>query len=100
MTDPVVCGNLPPGNPPPVEAAVFDRRLARVAALATLAAIFAGIAYSRESGFTLYAVLFAVPYAAFVLAHRRPLGFREAVRKIQLSFSSFSRVTSSLLLGR
>ncbi len=68
MADPVAFRSLPPGDRPPPEAAVSDRRLARVAALAALAAIFAAIAYSRESGFAVYAVLFAIPYAAFVLA--------------------------------
>jgi hypothetical protein len=67
MTDPVAFGNLPPGIRPLPEGAVFDPYLARVAALAALAAIFAGTAYSRESGFTVYAILFAIPYAAFVL---------------------------------
>ncbi len=67
MADPVAFGGVPPGNPPPPEGAVFVR-LARVAALAALAVIFAGIAYSRESGFIIYAVLFAIPYAVFVPA--------------------------------
>jgi hypothetical protein len=43
--------------------------MARVCALATLAVIFAAVAYSRENGFYAYTVLLAIPYLVFVLAH-------------------------------
>jgi hypothetical protein len=39
-----------------------------VSGLAALALIFAGAAYSRELGFIVYAVLFAIPHAVFVAA--------------------------------
>ena len=68
MSEPAVLGNLRPGNPPPPEAPVFEQNLARVSALAALTVVFAGVAYSRETGFTVYAVLFAIPYIFFVLA--------------------------------
>jgi len=57
-----------PSDPPTPEGAVFYRRMARVSALAALAIIFAGIAYSRESGFFMYAFLFAIPFMVFGLA--------------------------------
>jgi hypothetical protein len=66
MPDPVAVGNVPLESPQS-DIAVFDQRLARVSALATLATIFAAVAYSRESGFAVYAVLFAIPYAVFGL---------------------------------
>lgn len=55
-------------DPTPPERAGFNRRMARVCALAALAVIFAGIAYSRESGFIIYALLLAIPYIVFILA--------------------------------
>jgi hypothetical protein len=67
MSDPIALGNLPADNPPP-RIAAFDKRMARVSALAALTTIFAAIAYSRESGFAVYAVLFASPYVVFALA--------------------------------
>ena len=68
MTDFVAFDNPLLGNASPPETAVVDRRLARVAAAAASAAIFAAIAYWRESGLFIYGILFAIPYAAFVLA--------------------------------
>lgn len=47
---------------------VFDHRPARVSGLAALAVIFAGVTYSRELGFMVYAILFAIPHAVFVAA--------------------------------
>ena len=55
--------NLPAASAPDV--AALDQRVARVAGLATLAAIFAGVVYSRELGFGIYAVPFAIPHAVF-----------------------------------
>jgi len=52
-------------RPPPNTA--VDQRLARVSALAAIATIFAAVAYSRESGFAVYAALFAIPYVVFGL---------------------------------
>jgi hypothetical protein len=46
--------------------AAFDQRSARVSGLVALAIIFGGVAYSRELGFMAYAVLFAIPHAAFL----------------------------------
>jgi hypothetical protein len=59
---------MAPDDPTPSERAGFNHSMARVCALAALALIFAGIAYSRESGFIIYAVLLAIPYGVFVLA--------------------------------
>jgi hypothetical protein len=64
MTDPDPSGNLPAQITP--RTAVFDQRPARVSALAALAVLFAGVAYSSELGFMVYAVLFAIPHAVFV----------------------------------
>jgi hypothetical protein len=64
MPDP--SDNLPAQNEP--HTAVFDQRPARVSALAALAIIFAGVAYSGEPGFMVYAILFAIPHAVFVCA--------------------------------
>lgn len=50
------------------EVAAFDQRMARVAALAAITVILAGIAYTREIGFIVYGVLFAIPPAVFGLA--------------------------------
>jgi hypothetical protein len=55
-------------DPTPPERAGFDRRMARVSASATLAVVFAGLAYSRENGFYVYAALLAIPYVVFLLA--------------------------------
>ena len=66
MPNPDPSGNLPAQSAP--RTAVFDQRLARVSGLAALAVIFAGVAYSRELGFMIYAVLFAIPHAIFVAA--------------------------------
>src|SRR6478672_5333067 len=66
MPSPDPSGNLPAQSAP--RTAVFDQRLARVSGLAALAVIFAGVAYSRELGFMIYAVLFAIPHAIFVAA--------------------------------
>jgi hypothetical protein len=62
MPDP--SDNLPAQNEP--RTTMFDHRPARVSGLAALAIIFAGVAYSRELGFMVYAVLFAIPHAVFV----------------------------------
>ena len=62
MPDP--SDNLPAKNEP--RTTIFDHRPARVSGLAALAVIFAGAGYSRESGFMVYAVLFAIPHAVFV----------------------------------
>jgi len=67
MTDPIA-PDKSPGTPP--QDAVFDPRLvmqARAMALTTLAVIFGSIVYSRETGFTPYAVLFAIPYVVFMV---------------------------------
>ncbi|MGB9119004.1 MAG: hypothetical protein WCE73_00145 [Candidatus Angelobacter sp.] len=48
--------------------AALGHRLARVSALAALAVVFAGVAYSGELGFMVYATLFAIPHAVFVCA--------------------------------
>jgi hypothetical protein len=56
--------NLLPKNEP--RATMFHHRPARVSGLAALAVIFAGAGYLREHGFMVYAVLFAIPHAAFV----------------------------------
>ncbi len=67
MPGPLAFGNVAAGSPPP-GASVFDQRMARASALAALATIFASSAYLGESGFTVYAVLFAIPYVVFALA--------------------------------
>ncbi len=67
MPDPIAFGNIPADSPPP-EASKFAQRMARVSALSALATIFAAGAYVHESGFTVYAVLFAIPYVVFALA--------------------------------
>jgi hypothetical protein len=67
MPDPIAYGNLPPETPPK-DTASFYQSLARASALLALTSIFAGLAYSREEGFTGYAVLFASPYALFMCA--------------------------------
>ncbi|MGH9567602.1 MAG: hypothetical protein ACRD4I_16625 [Candidatus Angelobacter sp.] len=64
MPDPDPSGNLLAPSAP--RTAVFDHRPARVSGLAALAVLFAGVAYSREPGFMVYAVLFAIPHAVFV----------------------------------
>lgn len=66
MPNPDPSGNLPAQSAP--RTAVFYQRWARVSGLAGLAVIFAGAAYSRELGFMIYAVLFAIPHAVFVAA--------------------------------
>jgi hypothetical protein len=66
MPHPDPSGSLPAQSAP--RAASFDQRAARVSGLAALAVIFAGVAYSRELGFMVYAVLFAIPHAVFVAA--------------------------------
>jgi hypothetical protein len=65
MRDHVASGN-PLAETPPAANAGFDHSLARVSALVAVTSIFAGIAYSRESGFAVYAVLFAIPYFLFI----------------------------------
>jgi hypothetical protein len=50
------------------EVGAFDQRIARLAALAAIAIMFAGIGHTREIGFIVYGVLFAIPYAVFALA--------------------------------
>jgi hypothetical protein len=65
MPDPVAFGH-PPAETPPADTARFDQSLARVSGLVALTSIFAGVAYSRESGFAAYAVLFAIPYVLFM----------------------------------
>jgi hypothetical protein len=62
MPDP--SDNLPAKNEP--RTTMFDHRPARVSGLAALAVIFAGAGYSREPGFMVYAVLFAIPHTIFV----------------------------------
>lgn len=66
MPDPGPSGSLPAQSEP--RTAVFDQRAPRMSGLATLAVIFAGLAYSREPGFIVYAVLFVIPHALFVAA--------------------------------
>lgn len=66
MPNPDPSGSLPAQSKP--RTAVFDQRPARVSGLAALAVIFAGVAYSREPRFIVYAVLFAIPHAVFVAA--------------------------------
>lgn len=65
MSDHVAFGN-PLAETPPAVSSGFDQSLARVSALVALTTIVAGIAYSRESGFAAYAVLFAIPYVLFI----------------------------------
>lgn len=67
MPDPGAFDGLSANSLPP-ETAVIDRRLARVSVLAALAVVFAGAVYSRELGFIVYAILFAIPHAVFVSA--------------------------------
>src|SRR6478735_3348490 len=62
MPDP--SGNLMAPSGP--RTALFDQRPARVSGLAAVAVICAAAAYSRELGFMVYAVLFAIPHAVFV----------------------------------
>ena len=83
--------NLPAQHEP--RTGMFDHRPARVSALAALAVIFAGVAYSREPGFIVYAVLFALPHAVFVSAR--------SSRKWQAWGLAMGWVTSAvaLLLG-
>jgi ethanolamine transporter EutH len=64
MPDP--SDNLPAQNEP--RTTRFDHRPARTSGLAALAVVFAGAGYSRELGFMVYAVLFAIPHAVFVVA--------------------------------
>jgi hypothetical protein len=65
MHNHVASGN-PLAETPPAAEAGFNQRLARVSALVALTSIVAGIAYSRESGFAAYAVVFAIPYILFM----------------------------------
>jgi hypothetical protein len=81
-------GNLPAQSAP--RTAVFDQRAARVSGLAALAVIFAGVAYSRELGFMVYAVLFALPHAVFVSAR--------SCRKWQAWGLAIAWVTSAIAL--
>jgi len=67
MRDPVAFGN-PPAETPPSDTAGSGQSMARLSAAVALTSIFAGVVYSRESGFAAYAVLFAVPYALFICA--------------------------------
>jgi len=67
MADHIASGNLSSGTPLPA-GPVFDQRMARVSALAALATLLAAIVYSRQAGFAVYGVLFAIPYIIFVLA--------------------------------
>lgn len=55
-------------HPSPPEGTGFNQRMARVCALAPLAVVIAGVAYSRQNGLIAYAVLFAIPFIAFVVA--------------------------------
>jgi hypothetical protein len=63
---PDLSDKLPAQNEP--RTTRFDHRPARVSGLAALAVIFVGAGYSGELGFMVYAVLFAVPHAVFVVA--------------------------------
>lgn len=65
MRNHVGSGNPLAGTPPAAKAG-FDQSLARVSALVALTSIVAAIAYSRESGFAAYAVLFVIPYILFI----------------------------------
>jgi hypothetical protein len=67
MSDPLAFGNLSADTSAP-RIAAFDQRMAHASALAALTVIVAAIAYSRESGFIVYGILFAIPYAVFGLA--------------------------------
>lgn len=102
MDDPIGFGNPSPGTPRPFEDSAFDERLARVSALATLTAIFAGIAYSRESGFTVYAALFAIPYAVFVLTRssRKWQAWGWALAWVIIAFALVSAVFTTLRIMR
>ncbi|MGB8132469.1 MAG: hypothetical protein WCG81_21965 [Candidatus Angelobacter sp.] len=62
MPDP--SGNLMAQSEP--RTALFDQRPARVSGLAAVALTCAAASYSRELGFMVYAVLFAIPHAVFV----------------------------------
>jgi hypothetical protein len=62
------CVSDPFPNGSSAEAAAFDQRMARVAALAAIAVTFVGITYAREIGFIVYGVLFGIPPAVFGLA--------------------------------
>ena len=88
MPNPDPSGSLPAQNEP--RTAVFDQRAARVSGLAALAVIFAGVAYSRELGFMVYAVLFAIPHAVFVAVR--------SSRKWQAWGLAIAWVTSALAL--
>ena len=50
------------------EGEAFAQRMARLSALAAIVVIFAAVAYSRQSGFLLYAVPFAAPFAILIFA--------------------------------
>jgi hypothetical protein len=65
MRDHVAFGNPLAENPPAANAG-FHQILARVSALVAVTSVFAGIAYSRETGFAVYALLFAIPYVLFM----------------------------------
>ncbi len=60
--------SMAPDDPSMRGGAGFNRCMARVCASAALTVILAGIAYSRENGFFIYALLLAIPYIVFVLA--------------------------------
>jgi hypothetical protein len=100
MANPAAFGS--PGDPPPPEGAGFNRRMARVSALAALAVIFAGIAYSHESGFIIYALLFAIPYFVFVLARggRKWQAWGWALAWVIIAFAWVPAVFTTLSITR
>lgn len=81
---------------------MFNRRMARVSALAVLTVIFAGIAYSRESGFILYGLLFAVPNIVFVLApnSRKWQSWGWAIAWVIIAFALVQTVFTVLSITR
>jgi hypothetical protein len=94
-------GHLVDGPPPP-QGAVFNRRMARVSALAALAVIFFGVAYSRESGFLLYALLLAIPSVAFGLARasRKWQAWGWVIAWVMLAFDLAQTVFTTLNFAR
>jgi hypothetical protein len=93
---------IAPDDPTPPECAGFNRRMARVSALATLAVVFAGIAYSREIGFIIYALLFAIPYIFFVLARssRKWQAWGWALAWVIIAFAAVQTLLTTLSITR
>lgn len=83
------------------ERAGFNRRMARVCALAALAVIFVGV-YSRENGLIVYAILVAIPFIGFLLARSSPKwqAWGWALAWVGIAFTAVSILFTTFSIAR